>query len=470
LFKSKGTTPSEKLLAETAEKTFLKLWSYPNIFRDQGKLSANGDGKEVCDLLVVFGNHIIIFSDKSCEMSASIDLDLAWRRWYDRAIEKPAKQIFGAERWLKHYPQQVFIDRACKQRLPFELPAPECWQVHRIVVAIGARERCAKEVGGSGSLRIRPTLVGRNHVATGRDDIQQRVSDYQPFEIGWVEPDRGFVHVLDEFTLRTLLEELDTITDLVDYLRQKESLIREGRLTYAAGEEELLWEYLRAGDEKESRSFDGRVALHVCAGNWERWKNHSTYSATKQADEASRRFWDHLIDTFTEKSLGNALLPGSTRSMSDIETCLRVMASEPRLVRRAITSAFVGRMFESAKNVRTWRMIFTPQSPQTGYVFLFYSSAGYNNFEEYRNDRKVWLTGLLMVYSDHNPHLTKLIGIATEAGPDSARRTYELALCAPPKRDGVNINDNTRRLQSALGVKDEEINSQFAMEFEFVPR
>lgn len=117
--KSPGITPSERLLAELAEKTFLKLWSYPNVFRAQGKKTSDGDGKELCDLLAVFGNHLIIFSDKLCAVPISGDLDLAWRRWYDRAIAKSAKQIFGAERWLKNFQQQVFVDRACKQQLLF---------------------------------------------------------------------------------------------------------------------------------------------------------------------------------------------------------------------------------------------------------------------------------------------------------------------------------------------------------------
>jgi hypothetical protein len=36
------------------KKTFLNLWSYPNVFKVQNK------GKELCDLFVVFNNHIII--------------------------------------------------------------------------------------------------------------------------------------------------------------------------------------------------------------------------------------------------------------------------------------------------------------------------------------------------------------------------------------------------------------------------
>ena len=191
------------------------------------------------------------------------------------------------------------------------------------------------------------------------------------------------------------------------------------------------------------------------------------YGASREADEASREFWDRVIDVFAEKSLGKALLPGSTGSMPDIEICLRIMASEPRLRRRALTRAFLERMLESTRNVRSWRMLFTPQNPQIGYIFLFYSSADYEDFEEYREDRKVWLTGLSMIYAAYNPHLKNLVGIATEADPKSARRTYELALCVPPKGDGTNIDANTRRLQR---VKDEEINAKFGMEFEFGPR
>jgi hypothetical protein len=69
------------------------------------------------------------------------------------------------------------------------------------------------------------------------------------------------------------------------------------------------------------------------------------YSAAKQSDQASRAFWDKLIDVFTEKALGNALLPGSSSHLSEIEMCLRVMASEPRLVRRALTRAFIDSAF-----------------------------------------------------------------------------------------------------------------------------
>ena len=60
-----GITESERYLKTLCDRTFLSLWSYPGVYRDQGR-SGKGHGKEVCDLLVAFENHIIIFSDKDC--------------------------------------------------------------------------------------------------------------------------------------------------------------------------------------------------------------------------------------------------------------------------------------------------------------------------------------------------------------------------------------------------------------------
>jgi hypothetical protein len=51
---AEGVTDAERYLAKLCRRSFLSLWSYPGVFRDQG------GGKEVCDLLVVFDNHIII--------------------------------------------------------------------------------------------------------------------------------------------------------------------------------------------------------------------------------------------------------------------------------------------------------------------------------------------------------------------------------------------------------------------------
>ena len=51
-----GVTPTEELLYSLCQNTFLRLWCYANPFKD--------DGKEFCDLLAVFGDHVFIFFDR----------------------------------------------------------------------------------------------------------------------------------------------------------------------------------------------------------------------------------------------------------------------------------------------------------------------------------------------------------------------------------------------------------------------
>lgn len=112
VFKSAGSTPSERLLTKLCEQSFLGFSSYANTYHDQG------GPKELCDLLVIYGNHIILFSDKSCAFPDSGQLNVDWSRWFRKAIMESAKQVRGAERWLKEHPDRVFVDHKCAQRLP----------------------------------------------------------------------------------------------------------------------------------------------------------------------------------------------------------------------------------------------------------------------------------------------------------------------------------------------------------------
>jgi hypothetical protein len=60
IVRSEGVTETERYLKRLCDRSFLSLWSYSGVFRDQGRTDGKGDGKEVADLLVVFENHIII--------------------------------------------------------------------------------------------------------------------------------------------------------------------------------------------------------------------------------------------------------------------------------------------------------------------------------------------------------------------------------------------------------------------------
>jgi hypothetical protein len=63
--------------------------------------------KELCDLLVVFGDDLIIFSDKSCAMQQGPH---GWSRWYRRSVLESAHQLHRAAGWLRKHPRDVFLD------------------------------------------------------------------------------------------------------------------------------------------------------------------------------------------------------------------------------------------------------------------------------------------------------------------------------------------------------------------------
>jgi hypothetical protein len=199
-----GFTSTEKNLTGLADKIFLNLWTYPNLFGTAGK--------EVCDLLVVCGDDVLIFSDKSINWSSGADVKVAWPRWYRKAIAKSAAQINGAARTLRDHPDQLFLDAACKDRFPLALPPAERRRVHLIAVALGASEACAEHHNASaGYFAINPALKRDDHINTGADG-------FKPFVIGDVQPDGGFIHVFNEPALELLARELDTVTDFARYL------------------------------------------------------------------------------------------------------------------------------------------------------------------------------------------------------------------------------------------------------------
>lgn len=71
--------------------------------------------KELCDLLVVMSDDVIVFFDKHCILKPNKSLEVDWQRWFRSAVAAGASQAWGAERWLRNHPDRVFLDPACTQ-------------------------------------------------------------------------------------------------------------------------------------------------------------------------------------------------------------------------------------------------------------------------------------------------------------------------------------------------------------------
>ena len=194
--KSDGLTTSERKLAILGNHTFLRLWSYPNPYKMQL------EGKELCDLLIVFDNHIIIFSDKDCKYGKSGNSLVDWRRWYKRAIQKSAEQLIGARNWILRHPDRIAIDAKCSKRLPLEIKITPQTKFHLVAIAHGTEEPCkAYFSGGDGGLLIDNRIVGDMHIN----------EKCEPFSIGQVFSNpEDFIHVFDDSSYINVLTELDT--------------------------------------------------------------------------------------------------------------------------------------------------------------------------------------------------------------------------------------------------------------------
>jgi hypothetical protein len=404
---AEGVTASERYLHRLCKRSFLSLWSYPGIYRDQGQRNG-GDGKEVCDLLVVFQNHILIFSDKDCAFPNTGNLGVDWCRWFRRAVLESANQVWGAERWIRQNPNRLFLDRACTKPFPIDLPDPSTAKFHRIVVAHGTSGACKARTLGSGSLALKPSIVAAGH----HDDP----ASVEPFVVGEIDASRGFIHVLDDATLAKLMAELDTVIDFVCYLAKKEDLVRHGLLANASCELDLLAHYFQGIDGQGEHEFilpRGEKSLDVRDGLWEAYVRHPRRQARVSANRISYS-WDLLIESF------NKVVLSGTSHVPDVpfvaqEATMRVLASESRTHRRLLAFALTEFIRESAGQWRNTRVALPKVPGRPAYVFVLLSRMSFKSDAEYRQSRLKLLYAACMAATLKMPAIPEfVVGIATE--------------------------------------------------------
>ncbi len=420
IVKNSGGTKSEKILASLGEKSFLNLWSFPSPYIDK-QSNNKGDGKELCDLLVVCGDHVLIFSDKTIAWPDGPDVMLSWRRWYKRAIASSADQIFGAERWINRFPDRIFLDNKCTQKLPIEIPPPERRKVHRIVVALGAVNACeAHFVEGIGSLMILPAIHGDQH---------WKPDTVVPFTIGDVNPSGGLIHVLDDATLDIVLSELDTISDFTAYLTKKEELFRSGKLTFASGEEDLVAYYMTHMNKQDEHDFtkpDGSSLsqndfIGLASGFHTKLIENPQYLAKKSADKNSY-VWDRLIEAFTTHMLaGTTIVPqGDNSDISVQEQGVRHKAAVPRFQRRNLGDGILEALRLGSTASRFTRAFLpgpTEKDQDTGFFFMTLALPTFEldgGYEQYRDFRRNLLHVYALAFLQKHPKLKQIVGIATE--------------------------------------------------------
>ncbi len=416
--KSDGSNASEAYLSRLCNETFFTLWSYPNIYRDQGRIkNANGvkkgDGKELCDLLAIFDNHIYIFSDKDCSFPKNGDVNIDWARWYKKTIEDAANQIYGAERWLFKFPKAIYMDKACENPLPIPIPDKEEAIVHRIVIAHGASEICKKHFnGGSGSIILCNEILGKQHYDNSSFEVK-------PFWVGQICPEKGFVHVFDDVSLEIVMQSLDTVSDFSEYLSKKEALFCGPKKIMATGEEEILAYYLTNADDDGNKGFNfleshERQAICFAEGCWNDFCHSEKRRKQIDINKVSY-FWDALIEKFLFHMVTGTLDYMSEPNINSQEQIFKFLARENRLNRRILSHAFIDFMKQTDENMMATRVVLPSSHNSPAFLFFlcpYLPETG--TYQKYRETRRVLLNNHVIILKKQYPYLKDIIGIATE--------------------------------------------------------
>jgi hypothetical protein len=268
-FDLKGKT-AETFVHELALKTFLTDWCFPN--------PVLPNGKELCDLLVVFDNVAIIWQIK--------DVKLGRDGRYNRSeVEKNLRQLSGARRQL--FELQTSIRLQNSRRTVETFDPIQISEVFLISVLLGEGE------------------------------------DFFPF----IEPIREFTaHVFTRDFVQIILTELDTIADFTKYLRAKEALIEDDKsIGVMGGEEELLAVYLT--NDRGFGEIENARDILIEEGAWEALQESACYRSKKREDKISYE-WDGIINTAHEGS-------------KKYELITRELARPNRFERRVLANTFL---------------------------------------------------------------------------------------------------------------------------------
>lgn len=301
----------EEYVNQLAYKSYLKYWCYP------GPQDEYGDRKEIVDLLILFKSTCLLISVKNYEFKGRYD------KYFRKTLAKATDQLYGAERKLFKSDRPIFLkhpDREIEEFHPLQYG-----DIHRIIVNLG-------------------------------EEVQ-----YYPFNT--TTKGSQFVHVFDKAAFQRIIEELDTLPDLVDYLGKRAEIFTAKKAFMLPGEEyafdsetakqffnrdpendpmqvpefifsgsesDLLATFLRNDrafhDSFSSKEFNG--AYIQLDGAWDEYQQIKKVKLKKEQD---------TISYFVDQFVLNEILPVGTMDTKELAI---EMLSLNRFYRRVVAKSF----------------------------------------------------------------------------------------------------------------------------------
>lgn len=405
ILKNEGVNGSERQLSKLLNDTFFSLWSYIGPYSDEGA-AKNKQGKEICDALVVFGNKILIFSDKEIKFNQDKDTLVAWKRWYKKSVSDSVRQLYAAEDWIKKNPDRIFLDNFCKTPFPLNLQNQN-FEFHLIAITKNTLEPAKKYFdqfakGSSGTfLNFYP--------------LEEKQILEMPFTLCDINPNKTFVHIFDELSINLLMQELRTINDFANYLKVKEKLIRKLNLQHAS-EEDILGYYL---DDKEFLLGRKEFAYPRCTddeflgiqeGYWNSFILSNNYNLHKNLNNMGD-YWVDLSSRFSDSVVSAKVGEGEQLPLEKHEIALRSLASEKNATRAYLAQSFLEKFDKVPLDRRSARVVQSNGNKSHFYIFLFLPFVNSESTVKYIERRGVmaWQYAIVTKYRNSEAKLITVI-------------------------------------------------------------
>lgn len=179
----KGEDAVERIISNT----FLKYWCYP------GPKDELGTNKEICDLLILFEESVIIIEVKNYEFKGN------YERYFNKTIKKAISQVKGAERKLFNSNRKLSFTHSLRGTTTFN--PKEYKTIHRLIV---------------------------------------NLSTVPQFYQAAVTSNEKFIHIFNWFGFLKVIYALNAIPDYIEYLIEREKAFKNKSLVLLFGEENQL--------------------------------------------------------------------------------------------------------------------------------------------------------------------------------------------------------------------------------------
>lgn len=336
---------SESYLKELADRTFLSLWAIPNTFY--------APGKELTDLIVPFGDDIIVISDKASRFALDKPIEIAWRRWYKATVSEGMRQLKTAIQRIERAADTVFADARARTPILHDLAPIANKRFH--LVAITRPDTDPQAVPAEW-----PELTYR------LDAVDE------PFVIGPLEIAGQVVHVFDGPTIDLLLEQLDTAPDFLAYLKGRARRLQEAEW-YEFVEKNLLAAALIGWDDEPPGLPSVPPLDTIVDGLWEMYATSETLGRRRGLDEPGRII-DRIINVHHgEYAAGRTLYEVPT--FAKHEFAMRLFAAESRFARRIIAHELHDLFREKDQSTYWVSTVPSPTRKDLRYVWLIHPDA-----------------------------------------------------------------------------------------------